>query len=226
MSDDRGPIINKGGLVRRGEMARLQSSKGLLSLARITDLLATPYRLFYSDVDGDIIELAHGTSGQVLTSNGASAAPSWATASGAMKTSGAGYFMIPAGPAVGTTLTSSASANTYGSYVQMIASTSAALYIVGVTIDRPSNDVLIDIIQMMIGTGPATETPVGEWKWAYKIDTSGASVPPMFASFIFPFPIPVATGTRIALKVADDVASALTYNATLICIDQSNLVAL
>ena len=225
MSDDRGPIINKGGLVRRGEMARLQSSKGLLSLARITDLLATPYRLFYSDVDGDIIELAHGTSGQVLTSNGASAAPSWATASGAMKTSGAGYFMIPAGPAVGTTLTSSASADTYGSYVQMIASTSAAIYIVGITIDTPTITTAVDIIQVMIGTGPATETPVGEWKFGYKV-ASGPVFPPMLVSFIFPFPIPVATGTRIALKVADDVASALTYNATLICIDQSNLVAL
>ena len=145
---------------------------------------------------------------------------------GALKTAGSGYFMIPSGPAVGTTLTSSASANTYGSYVEMVASTSAAIYIVGVTLDTPTINLTVDIIQVMIGTGPATETPVGEWKFGYDGDQGSNVSPPMLTSFIFPFPIPVATATRIALKVADDVAAALTYNATLICINQADLVAM
>jgi len=42
----------------------------------------TAWRLFYSDGDGDVTELAFGTSGQYLKSNGATSAPSWATPGG------------------------------------------------------------------------------------------------------------------------------------------------
>lgn len=48
----------------------------------ITKIDATPHRTFYSDENGDIQELSHGTSGQVLTSNGASSAPSWQAGGG------------------------------------------------------------------------------------------------------------------------------------------------
>lgn len=41
------------------------------------DHTAGNYKLFYSDGSGALQELAHGTSGQVLKSNGAAAAPSW-----------------------------------------------------------------------------------------------------------------------------------------------------
>ena len=77
MSDEHVPVLNKGGLVRRGALAKLQSSKGLLHLDRITDLLATGHRVFYSDSDGEIIELAFGASGTALVSGGASTAPSF-----------------------------------------------------------------------------------------------------------------------------------------------------
>ena len=43
----------------------------------------TPWRIFYSNTDGDVTELALGADGTYLKSNGASAAPSWATPSGA-----------------------------------------------------------------------------------------------------------------------------------------------
>lgn len=43
----------------------------------------TPWRLFYSNTDGDVTELALGSDGEYLKSNGASAAPTWATPSGA-----------------------------------------------------------------------------------------------------------------------------------------------
>lgn len=50
----------------------------------LTDFDAqTAYRIFYSDANGDTTELALGADGEYLKSNGASAAPSWATPSGA-----------------------------------------------------------------------------------------------------------------------------------------------
>lgn len=42
----------------------------------------TAWRLFYSNTDGDVTELALGASGEYLKSNGASAAPTWATPAG------------------------------------------------------------------------------------------------------------------------------------------------
>ena len=53
------------------------------STVGLSDIVGvSPYQLFYSDNTGAIQELAHGTSGHVLTSNGASANPSWQAASG------------------------------------------------------------------------------------------------------------------------------------------------
>lgn len=43
----------------------------------------TAWRIFYSDGSGDVTELALGSDGEYLKSNGASSAPSWATPSGA-----------------------------------------------------------------------------------------------------------------------------------------------
>ena len=43
----------------------------------------TAWRLFYSNADGDVTELALGSDGTYLRSNGASAAPTWDTPSGA-----------------------------------------------------------------------------------------------------------------------------------------------
>ena len=55
-------------------------------ISTITGLTATAWRTFYSDGSGNVTELALGTSGQVLTSNGAAAAPSWQAGGG-----GGGY---------------------------------------------------------------------------------------------------------------------------------------
>lgn len=43
----------------------------------------TPWKLFYSNTDGDVVELGFGNDGEYLKSNGAALAPSWATPSGA-----------------------------------------------------------------------------------------------------------------------------------------------
>ena len=320
MAENNGPVINKGGLVRRGALGSLQNKGGLLNIGRLTDLIANTWKMFYSDGDGDVqelalgadgtvlkgegastaptfgiiqaneidgtawravyingtgdvaeltlgaagtylrsagaaaaptfavpapteltgtawriyyangsgvvSELALGSSGQVLVSNGASSVPSWQAASGAMKVQAPGYFMIPTGPALGTTITSSASANTYGSYAQMIASTSAALYIVGFTVDTLPTGQNLDYAQFVIATGGAgSESAVGEVKFTPATLASSSIAAPQ-SPYIFPFPIPVATSTRIAVKVADDIASALTYNVTLQCVAQSDLIAI
>lgn len=49
------------------------------SMTSTADHSATANRTFYSDATGNVRELAHGASGQVLRSNGPAAAPSWAT---------------------------------------------------------------------------------------------------------------------------------------------------
>lgn len=55
-----------------------------------SDHTAGNHKLFYSDGAGAVQELAHGaTSGHVLTSNGASSAPSWQAAAG-----GGGYTVV------------------------------------------------------------------------------------------------------------------------------------
>jgi hypothetical protein len=56
----------------------------------MTNMNGTAHRMFYADGSGDITELAHGTSGQVLTSNGATSAPSWQAAAGGGNVSNTG----------------------------------------------------------------------------------------------------------------------------------------
>lgn len=53
---------------------------GYTNLTQFVD--QTPWRLFYSNTNGDVTELAFGANGEVLTSQGASAAPIWSAAAG------------------------------------------------------------------------------------------------------------------------------------------------
>ena len=56
----------------------------------ITDLTGTAYRLLLVDSAGDVTELAHGAANKVLTSNGASADPTWEDAAAGTHALGAG----------------------------------------------------------------------------------------------------------------------------------------
>jgi|GEM_PF-2878174 len=153
----------------------------------------------------------------VFTVHGA--APT-ASSSG-LKTAGGGYFLIPTGPAVGTAVASSATNNTYGSWVQMIASTGAAIYIVGVMINPPSG-VALTYVQLDIGIGAAgAEVSVGE-HYVGGPPTSAAGWRPV--SVYLPFPIPVPASTRIACRTANDGASSRSHLVTLMCINQADLV--
>jgi len=151
---------------------------------------------------------------------------------GGRKTAGAGYFQIPTAPAVGTNVTQSASANTYGSVAELIASTSAAIYVVGVQVGIPSTYTpnVGAYIVVSLSTGAGAGTGIGEalFQPTHNPNAGGtssatfSSIPP----YIFPYPIPVATATRIAAKVASEHASANVFTVALVCINQTNLVSM
>lgn len=144
---------------------------------------------------------------------------------GGLKTSGGGYYLIPAGPSIGTVVTSSASADTYGSWTQMRAASGNALYIVGVEVRAAPND-SITYTQVDLGTGGAgAETSVSEVKVIAHRAISSTRTYGAFKVEL-PYPIPVAASTRIAVRTADNVASALNHEITLHVIDQADVVSI
>jgi len=131
-----------------------------------------------------------------------------------IKSSNNGPFTLPAAPSAGTATAQSASAHTYGSYVQITASTTEADFITGVCVSASSTQ-KPTYVNVNIGTGAGgSETTVGQIQvsgWG----TSGVT------GFVFGacrqiWPaIPVATSTRLATKTASDVASAVSWSISL-----------
>lgn len=136
-----------------------------------------------------------------------------ASPSGMLKTASGGFFLIPTGPSAGTVVASSATNNTYGSWVEMIASTSAAIYIVGIIVGlAPVTS--ITYVQLDIGTGAGgSETSIGE-----------AKLNDDAKFYTLPFPIPVAASTRIACRTANDGSTTVNWPVALLCINQADLV--
>ncbi len=137
--------------------------------------------------------------------------------------SGAGYALLPAGPAVGTIVTPG-SANTYGSYTQMREATGNAVYIVAVLIQNRQlvGSTSCTYVQVAIGTGTAaSETQVSE----VKIQAPLANDQVTQQIVTLPFPIPVAASTRIAVKSAISSTDGTKYDTliTLMVVDQSNI---
>lgn len=143
----------------------------------------------------------------------------------AVKSANAGPFTIPTAPSVGTTVAQNASANTFtAAYVQATASTSAALFITGVTVSLASTSKpLYCNVQIATG-GSGSETVVGQVQFG-GFSTAGATGQQIGATIPIWPPIPVANATRIALKTASDVASALSWAVSLQCVAQANVVA-
>lgn len=66
------------------ELADAVDNLSISGYTNLTSFVAqTPWKLFYSNTDGDVVELGFGNDGEYLKSNGAALAPSWATPSGA-----------------------------------------------------------------------------------------------------------------------------------------------
>jgi hypothetical protein len=135
-----------------------------------------------------------------------------------VKTAGVGHFAIPTAPAAGTSCTSGAANVFTTTYVQLIASTSAALYITGIYVEAAAAlGGTYDVVQLATG-GAGSETIVGQ----YLINLSTGTTTATGYRPIYP-PIPVANATRIACKTADSVGAKATL-ITLECIAQSNVV--
>jgi hypothetical protein len=135
-----------------------------------------------------------------------------------VKTAGVGHFAIPTAPAAGTSCTSGAANVFTTTYVQLIASTAAALYITGIFVEAAAAlGGTYDVVQLATG-GAGSETIVGQ----YLVNLSTGTTTATGYRPIFP-PIPVANATRIACKTADSVGAKATL-ITLECIAQSNVV--
>lgn len=144
----------------------------------------------------------------------------------ALRSTGAGLFTIPTAPSIGVTVASPTSASAYSTaYVQLIASVAAGgAYITGIDLSLAST-AAIGYCNVQIGVGAAgSEVTVGQ----IQADI-GLSAPSFtggkqgsFAT-INPW-IAVSSGSRIAAKTADDIASALSWNVSLQCIAITNVV--
>jgi hypothetical protein len=135
-----------------------------------------------------------------------------------LKTAGVGHFMIPTAPAAGTSVTSGA-ANTFTTTpVQLIASTTAALFITGIHVEAAAaSAATYKAVQLMVG-GSGSETVIDQ----ALVPLSTGSTVALGYRQIYP-PIPVAASARISVKTADSVGAQATL-ITLECIAQSNVV--
>ncbi len=140
----------------------------------------------------------------------------------AVKASGTGSFLIPTAPAVGTTVAGGA-ANTFTTNaVQLIASTSAAIFITGLHVQLTSTSKPTYAV-ILLSTGASDGSIVGEFVVPYVYTAGAAGTQLMGFVPIWP-PIAVAASTRIGCKSADSVGS-LNHTVILQCINQSNVVA-
>ncbi len=132
-----------------------------------------------------------------------------------MKTQAPGIYVLPDLTSDGYDVDSSASADTYGSWQQAIASTSEAFYIVGIMVDTQG---LALYTQLQIGVGASASEAVQ------------ATMPLIVVAerrhWSLPFPIPIASGARVALKAADEDAAARDYDVWLMVSAQSDLVSI
>lgn len=140
-----------------------------------------------------------------------------------LKAQAPGHFLIPAAPAIGVVVASSSSANTFGSYVQMIASTSAALYITGYYLFFAAGASSFKYVCLQIGVGAAASEVIVDQAVFSTATAGGASATMGCYHKVWP-PIPVAAAARIAAKTATDVASAMNWSVILECVAQADLI--
>jgi hypothetical protein len=142
----------------------------------------------------------------------------------ALKQSNNGQFTIPTAPSVGTGVAQSATPNTYGSYVQLIASTAEADYITGVRFGASIGSPTPTYMSVQLGVGGAgVEVTVGIVDCP--IVFANASTTQVVGGFvpIIP-PIPVAASARIAAKTASPLSSAQSWNIALTVCKQADLI--
>lgn len=108
------------------------------AITSTSDHTATAWRVFHSNGSGEVVELALGSAGQALLSNGTSAAPSWGSAgsnSASDLTQGTLAYARMADPTVTSPSQITASQNDYASFARGINrfSTNGAYNLTGMT---------------------------------------------------------------------------------------------
>lgn len=144
---------------------------------------------------------------------------------GLKKVSGSGYLCYPSATVgVDPSLSSGAWAN--NSWAEVVASTGAALYVVGIKFhtESPGSSVFVSEWEMDIGTGGAgAETVVSKVPGHVISYTSDRD---KGGCYWLPYPIAVATSTRIAVRTRLYYSGYGPADVKLIYINQSDLVAL
>ncbi len=137
---------------------------------------------------------------------------------GAMKVQNDGYEVYPAA-AAGVDPASSGGTWTNGAWSQVVASTGSAIYVVGFTVGGAAN--AAGEFEMDIGTGAAAAEAV-------KATTASWMDSAILMDFVtmLPYPIAVASGTRIAVRQRSSSTVARVVNVKLIYVEQANLVSL
>jgi hypothetical protein len=148
------------------------------------------------------------------------AAGSVTTYASAKKVQNDGYKLFSAGGGVGI----SGGIGAYGTYVQITASTSEADYIIGIS-GRLNAQTSAMTFSIVIATGAGGAEVVKTtipmiWAW-----TSDVGLSPGFV-VLLPFPIAVASGTRIAVACKSSPDNQSLAVVDLLYIKQADLVAL
>jgi len=108
-------------------------------------------------------------------------------------------------------VTSSATANTFGSWVTMDASASADIQIAIITVAAGNTGAAHDIvIEIGTGAGPTTKMRI---PFHMDYSTSAGYTNPIV--FTLPIPIKVASGVSISARISDGSASAKPYKVSL-----------
>lgn len=145
-----------------------------------------------------------------------------------LKLANAGFYTIPS-LAAPVLVAKGSAAHAYGNWVQMISSVVADGYIYGFCIETGSTP-LTGYLQFQFGVGASgSEVGVGEWRSGQPqlIDSAATyAAPNLNPLIVFPQPIPVASASRIAARIAGTNTGANNYGISLIMVDKANLVSM
>lgn len=143
---------------------------------------------------------------------------------GGMKVQGSGYQVMPTA-AVGINPVNSGVSWTNGAWSQVIASTSEADYIIGFTWEPSTHGTAAWSAEVAIGTGGAgSETEVSYWPVVWNGIAADTAVALAQTPVLLPFPILVATATRVATRVRSSSTTLQPRNIRLIYAAQADLV--
>jgi len=208
-------VVLRKDIVNGGVRATvISSADGTATLPSLTQSEST-----YWDIP--ICSFTHATNGTIgaLTDE-----REFLVIGGGMKRAIGTEILLPTGPSVGTTAATGGSANAFGSWVEFSAATSTDLLITGVNVARSAADASLTYVQVEIGVGAgaaevvkARTRPTGQPRGNQGNLIGGDTV------FHFSYPLFVAAGSRVAVRVADSLASSLNHEITLIALDPANL---